>query len=85
MPARLGGDVLAAARRRRAASTSPARPAPTGADFLYFAMTLGSSFATSDVTVTTTRMRWHGLVHSALSFFYNAVVLAVGFRILTGG
>lgn len=58
---------------------------PKEADFLYFAMTLGSSFATSDVNVVTTKMRWHVLVHSGISFFYNAIVLAVAFRILTGG
>lgn len=63
----------------------PETPRPTEVDFLYFAMTLGSSFATSDVNVTSTRMRWHVLVHSVLSFFYNAIVLAVGFRIITGG
>lgn len=63
----------------------PETPRPGEVDFLYFAMTLGSSFATSDVNITSTRMRWHVLVHSVLSFFYNAIVLAVGFRIITGG
>lgn len=59
--------------------------APTSVDFLYFSMTMGASFATSDVNVTDTRMRAHVIVHSVLSFFYNAVVLAVAFRVLTGG
>jgi uncharacterized membrane protein len=53
-------------------------------DFLYFSFTLGTSFAASDVTVTSQAMRWHVMVHSILSFFYNTVVLAVAFGILTG-
>ena len=29
-------------------------------------------------------MRWHVMVHSVLSFFYNAVVLAAAIGFLTG-
>lgn len=57
---------------------------PTATDFLYFSFTLGTSFAVSDVSVTAQAMRWHVMVHSVLSFFYNAVVLAVAIGILTG-
>lgn len=63
----------------------PGTSHPTQIDYLYFAFTLGSSFATSDANITSTTMRWHVLIHSVLSFFYNAIVLAVGFRIFTGG
>ena len=49
-----------------------------------FSFTLGTSFAASDVTVTSRTMRWHVMMHSILSFFYNTVVLAVAFGILTG-
>jgi uncharacterized membrane protein len=56
---------------------------PTAVDFLYFSFTLGTSFATSDVTATTPGMRWHVMMHSVLSFFYNAVVLALAVRVLT--
>jgi uncharacterized membrane protein len=62
----------------------PRSPAPMATDFLYFSFTLGTSFAASDVTVTSQAMRWHVMVHSILSFFYNTVVLAVAFGILTG-
>jgi uncharacterized membrane protein len=58
--------------------------APMSTDFLYFSFTVGTSFAVSDVSVTTQAMRWHVMVHSVLSFFYNAVVLAVALGILTG-
>jgi uncharacterized membrane protein len=57
---------------------------PMATDFLYFAFTLGTSFAVSDVNVTSQTMRWHVMVHSIVSFFYNAVVLAVAVGILTG-
>lgn len=60
----------------------PAQETPQLVDFLYFAFTIGTSFATSDVTVTTTRMRWTVLGHSILSFFYNALVVALAIQIL---
>lgn len=56
---------------------------PTTVDFFYFSFTLGTSFAVSDVTVTTPSMRWHVMMHSVLSFFYNAVVLALAVGVLT--
>jgi uncharacterized membrane protein len=62
----------------------PRSPVPMATDFLYFSFTLGTSFAVSDVNVTSQDMRWHVMVHSVLSFFYNTVVLAVAFGILTG-
>jgi uncharacterized membrane protein len=57
---------------------------PTATDFLYFSFTVGTSFAVSDVNVTTQAMRWHVMVHSVLSFFYNAVVLAAAIGFLLG-
>lgn len=60
----------------------PRKPTPTLADFLYFSFTIGTAFATSDTTVNTTRMRWTVLVHSVLSFFYNAIVVATAFGII---
>lgn len=57
---------------------------PTVTDFLYFSFSVGTSFAVSDVNVTTQAMRWHVMVHSVLSFFYNAVVLAAAIGFLLG-
>jgi uncharacterized membrane protein len=62
----------------------PGSPVPITSDFLYFSFTLGTSFAASDVTVTSAPLRWHVMVHSVLSFFYNAVVLVLAIGILTG-
>jgi uncharacterized membrane protein len=42
------------------------------------------SFASSDVEVHGRALRWHVLVHSVISFFYNAVVLAVAVSVITG-
>ncbi len=61
----------------------PGGAEPRATDFLYFSFSVGTAFAVSDVNVTTPDMRWHVMVHSVLSFFYNAVVLvaAIGFLI----
>lgn len=50
----------------------------------YFAFTLGTSFATSDVEVVSVRMRRLVLLHAIVAFFYNALVVAVAFQVLQG-
>ncbi|HWI31790.1 MAG TPA: DUF1345 domain-containing protein [Microbacterium sp.] len=60
----------------------PSKEAPHLVDYLYFSFTIGASFATSDVSVVSTRMRWTVLGHSILSFFYNALVVALAIQIL---
>jgi hypothetical protein len=62
----------------------PACPYPQLVDFLYFSMTVGVSFAASDVEVRSRVLRWHVMVHSVISFFYNAIVLAVAINIILG-
>ncbi|MBO0803938.1 MAG: DUF1345 domain-containing protein [Nocardiopsaceae bacterium] len=62
----------------------PACAVPAGTDFLYFAFTVGTTFAVSDVKVTTQAMRWHVMTHAIFSFFYNTIVLAVAIGLLTG-
>jgi len=57
---------------------------PTYVDFLYFAVTIGTAFSVSDVLVTNSRMRWHVMVHSAMSFFYNAAVVAFALSLFAG-
>lgn len=46
-------------------------------DFLYFSYTIGMTAQVSDVQVTTSQMRRVVLLHSAGSFFYNTIVLAL--------
>lgn len=61
----------------------PHGQAPGRVEFVYFAFTLGVSFAVSDVTVTSSDMRRRVLVHETLSFFYNAAVIALAISTLT--
>ncbi|MGH3398859.1 MAG: DUF1345 domain-containing protein [Streptosporangiaceae bacterium] len=74
------------ARGRGAPLAFPRDDHPTVVDFFYFSFsfsfTLGTSFAVSDVAVVTPSMRWHVMMHSVLSFFYNAAVLALAVGIL---
>lgn len=58
-----------------------ARPALV--DYLYFALTVGVSFAASDVEVIRRDTRWHVLVHSVVAFFYNTAVLAIAVGVVT--
>lgn len=64
--------------------TFPSTADPSAVDFLYFSVTIGTAFSVSDVLVTTARMRWHVLVHSAISFFYNAAVVAFALSMFAG-
>ncbi len=62
----------------------PGTQAPNFLDFAYFALTLGATFATSDVVVTNRRIRHAVIWHSVLSFFYNAAVLGLAIGAFTG-
>jgi uncharacterized membrane protein len=46
-------------------------------DFAYFAFTIGTSFAVSDIEVTNSKMRRSVLGHQILAFFYNAAILSL--------
>jgi uncharacterized membrane protein len=67
---------------RRQPLEFPASGRLTSTDFFYFAFTVGTTFAASDVRVTTSEMRRYVMVHSVLSFFFNAAVLAVAVKII---
>jgi uncharacterized membrane protein len=51
-------------------------------DFVYFAFTCGMAFATSDVQVTSKRMRRVVTVHSLAAFAFNIGVLAFTINVL---
>jgi uncharacterized membrane protein len=53
----------------------PGTETPSYADFLYVAFTAALTYAASDVDVENPVMRRNLLVHSLVSFFFNAVVL----------
>lgn len=54
-------------------------------DFLYFSLTLGMTFQTSDVTIASGRMRRVVLGQSMAAFVFNLGVLAFSVNILGGG
>lgn len=56
---------------------------PQLAEFVYFSLTLGTSFAVSDVEVTTSAMRRRVTAHSVLSFLFNAAIVALAISVLT--
>ena len=50
-------------------------------DFLYFAYVVGMTAQTSDVSITTTRMRRINLLHAIVSFFFNTVLVAAAVNV----
>lgn len=67
----------------------PGKADPDYVDFLYFAYTIGCTAQTSDVGVTTREARGIVLLHSVLTFVFNAAILAmainVGASLVSGG
>jgi uncharacterized membrane protein len=62
----------------------PGEQSPKQSDFAYFAFTVGTSFAVSDVDVTDPAIRQAVLGHQILSFFYNTSILATVITMVTG-
>ncbi|GAA2796807.1 DUF1345 domain-containing protein [Crossiella cryophila] len=62
----------------------PDEDEPNLAYFAYFAFTIGTSFAVSDVTVRRRELRYAVLVHSTMSFLYNTALLGIAIGVLTG-
>lgn len=63
------------------AGSAPVEPS----DFVYFAFTVGTTFATSDVEVTTPAARRVVTRHSVLAFLYNTAILGTAVGLITGG
>lgn len=61
----------------------PGTEHPRFVDFVYFAYTLGTSFASSDVEVRSTRLRWTVLWHSVLSYFFNGLIIVLALNTIT--
>jgi len=60
----------------------PGTKQPDLLDFLYFSFTIGTSFATSDVSLCSSKVRRVALLHGVISFFYNALVIAIAIQVL---
>lgn len=64
--------------------TFPGERPPDDLDFAYFAFTLGMCFQTSDVTVCSSTIRRHVLLHALLSFVYNTSIIALSINLASG-
>ncbi|MGG7466497.1 DUF1345 domain-containing protein [Plantibacter sp. YIM 135347] len=62
----------------------PNTPFPTITDFVYFAFTIGTTFATSDVETLRPLVRWRIVWHSVLSFFFNGLIIVLALNTITG-
>lgn len=67
---------------------SPALDFPGGAprfvDFAYYSFTIGMTFQTSDVNTKTSEMRALTLLHGAVSFVFNTVIIAISVGLASG-
>jgi uncharacterized membrane protein len=61
----------------------PSEQDPDQLDFAYFAFTIATSFAVSDVNVTDRTIRRAVLGHQILSFFFNTSILALVINLFT--
>jgi len=55
----------------------PGTTHPTYTDFAYLSFVLGTTFQVPDVQITSSPLRRVALMHGVLSFFFNAVVIAL--------
>lgn len=62
----------------------PGEEKPDYWDFVYFAFIIGASAQTADVNITAKTIRRLVTLHSAVSFFFNAIVLALTISIGAG-
>lgn len=73
----MGDDEDGSGRKKPAGGLEfPGTDKPKGWDFLYFAVTIGMTFQTSDTEVTTSLMRGTVLAHAVVSFFFNTAIIA---------
>ena len=57
---------------------------PDYLDFAYFSFVIGMCFQTSDVSITSRRLRRLALVHSVISFGFNLAILGLSINIVSG-
>ncbi|MDB6001102.1 MAG: hypothetical protein JWP52_2801, partial [Rhizobacter sp.] len=65
-------------------ASAPAPKPPHYADFMYFSYTIAVACQTSDVSITSTRLRRLVLAHSVLSFVFNTAIVALMVNIAAG-
>jgi uncharacterized membrane protein len=56
-------------------------PPPLYADFAYFSFVVGMTCQVADVSITNSEMRRMVLIHGVISFFFNAIIIALSVNI----
>jgi uncharacterized membrane protein len=59
----------------------PGTPQPGWMEFFYQAFVIGCTFASSDVNVTSMRMRRVVVIQGVVGFFFNAIILALAINV----
>ncbi len=62
----------------------PEEDKPDYLDFAYFSFVIGMCFQTSDVSITSRRLRRLVLVHSVISFGFNLAILGLSINMVSG-
>lgn len=75
---------LAAVHGEHGGLDFPGGHPPDYSDFIYFAVVIGTSGQTADVSFTNRRMRRTGTVHCVLAFFFNTTLVALTINIAAG-
>ena len=58
---------------------------PTRVEYFYHSITIGTTFAVSDVDAKTSHIRWLIMLHSILAFIYNTVAVAAVVDMISSG
>ncbi len=75
---------LAQSQGREGGLDFPGSTKPDYSDFLYFALIIGTSAQTADVSVTSRALRRTLTLHCVLAFFFNATLIALTINIVSG-
>jgi uncharacterized membrane protein len=62
----------------------PGTPRPGLTEFVYFTASVATTFGTTDVSVTSTRLRRRVSLHNVLAFVFNTLVLTIAITFTTG-
>ena len=74
--------LVRVASTSREGSDFPISP-PDYLDFLYFTVTIGVANQTADIAIRSRPMRILVLIHSVISYFFNATILALSINIVS--
>jgi uncharacterized membrane protein len=77
-------DMFYSASAKERPLTFPDTPMPVFWDFAYFSFTIAAACQTSDVSTTNREVRKVVIVHTLVSFFFNASILGFAINVTAG-